>query len=252
MPRLSLLLVPDSGADARPRISVRHERSIEVIEAADATPEAVADAVARAGAGHVCVATPAVRLLDHGLERTLDALAEPALGAAADGLIHQSIFVLCEGEPPRSREVHRMTLGQGARAATPASVLGGAMAQPGALVVRRETLAAILGELRDSSGAAEIVRETSRVLGARARLLFMPWILSERLALRSSEVIDLGDALGIDIGYQSTMGEVWKSAWAGAADLSPAQLRLVNALAADSSPGSLVRRVARRLRRAMR
>lgn len=258
MSTLALVLIGDSGADAGPRVPVRYADRVQVVSVDRDDPASVAGAITGTSAPFVCLASREVRLLEDGLGRTLEAIAEPALPSAADGWIHRSMFVLCEGTPPDAREVHRLTLGQDSLAATPAAVLGGAMAQPGSLVVTRAALLDILARLAQSGdggptrGVGQIVADATRALGTQGRLMLLPWVLSERLALRSPEEIDLGDALGVDIAMHSAAAEIWRASWLGAEELSMAQLRVVHALAEPPRRRSLVHRAVSRVRRMLR
>jgi hypothetical protein len=249
---LAFVILGGAALDAEHRVPVRHRSKVRVVDGVADTAGSLTDALAGMPEPFVCLADASVRLLEDGLARTLDSLAEPALAVAADGWIHRSMLVLCEGAPPDAREVRRMTLGPDSLAPTPAAVLGGAMDQPGALVVAREPLLALLADARHAPGAGGIVSAVTRSLGGRGRLMLMPWILSERLAVRSSEEMDLGDAIGIDAARQFAAAEMWRGAWHGSDELSMAQLRLIHALAPPPRRRSIARRVAGRVRRALR
>jgi hypothetical protein len=119
------------------------------------------------------------------------------------------------------------------------------MTQPGALVVRTQWLADNASSI-DSSSAIEVVEKATRVLGQQGRLMVMPWILSERVVVRTSDTLDLGDALGIDPRYQSAMSELWRHAWADTEAASVDHVRLVHGIVAPAR--SLSVRVLGRLR----
>lgn len=244
------------GPDHGPHLGQRHESS-PTLARTECTLAEVPATVGAATAPWVCLADGTTRFADDGLTKTLVALGEPSVESAADGLLHHSLFLLFEGTLPRVREVFRLHIGQSVKAPTPTAVLGGAMAQPGALVVRREWLTALPDHERqrlfDGAGAtvADVNEALVRLLGARARLLLMPWVLSERVAVRTPGVLDLGDALHLDIRQQVAIGELWRHAWGGADHATIDHVRLLHGLTPPLVPRSLVRRVVGRLRRTL-
>jgi hypothetical protein len=212
-------------------------------------------AILQTSASWLCIVTPSVRLYEDGLERTLAALAEPALETTADALIHPSTYLLLEGQPPSTREVYRLVLGEHALAATPTTVLGLGMVQPGALVVKTSWLAAHLGEIRslyEPHEVHELLVAIVRYVGGTNKLLLLQWQLSERHAIVSSEVLDLEHGIHLDFRYQKAMGDLWKYAWHETPNVPVEQVRLVHALGEfhlSAARPSLMRRVIRRLLR---
>lgn len=254
MQRLLIASIGD-GPELGPNLAERHlddTAVTRVVCAADRLAEVLTGAVSP----WVAVADGASRFAPDGLDKTLVALGEPSVTAAADGLIHHSTFLLFEGELPRVREVYRMHIGRSAKAPSPTAVLGGAMAQPGALLVRREWLASLpadeLGALLGGGSAAAINEALVRRLGADARLLVLPWILVERIAVRSSGVIDLGDALHVDIRQQVAVSELWRHAWGEPEHATVDQIRLLHGLTPPVAPRSIARRALGRVRRMLR
>ena len=212
-------------------------------------------AILHTSAPWLCIVTPGVRHYEDGLERTLAALAEPALETTADALIHPSTYLLLEGRPPSTREVYRLVLGVHALAATPTTVLGLGMVQPGALVVKTSWLAAHLGEIRslyEPREVHELLVAIVRYVGGANKLLLLQWQLSERHAIVSPEVLDLEHGLQLDLRYQKAMGDLWKYAWHETPNVPVEQVRLVHALGEfhlSAARPSLMRRVVRRLLR---
>lgn len=253
---LRLLIASVSGGPEHPpHLSDRHvdDPSVRRVECSGADLPGV---LLGTEAPWVVVADGASRFAPDGLAKTLVALDEPSVVGAADGLLHHSAFLLFEGELPRVREVYRLHIGRSVRAPSPTAVLGGAMAQPGALIVRREWLASLpAGESKAllSAGSAAATNESLvRHLGANARLLVLPWILVERVALRSSGVIDLGDALHVDIRQQIAVSELWRHAWGEPDHATVDQIRLLHGLTPPPVPRSILRRVLGRVRRSLR
>jgi hypothetical protein len=212
-------------------------------------------AILQTSATWLCIVTPSVRLYEDGLERTLAALAEPALETTADALIHPSTYLLLEGQPPSTREVYRLVLGEHALAATPTTVLGLGMVQPGALVVKTSWLAAHLGEIRslyEPREVHELLVAIVRYVGGTNKLLLLQWQLSERHAIVSPEVLDLEHGIHLDFRYQKAMGDLWKYAWHETPNVPVEQVRLVHALGEfhlSAARPSLMHRVIRRLLR---
>lgn len=243
------------GPELEPHLSDRHIDDPAVTRVV-CSPDQLSKVLTGAISPWVAVADGASRFAPDGLDKTLTALGEPSVTAAADGLVHHSSFLLFEGELPRVREVYRMHIGRSAKAPSPTAVLGGAMAQPGALVVRREWLSSLPAEemehLLGAGSAAAINEALVRRLGADARLLVLPWILVERIAVRSSGVIDLGDALHVDIRQQVAVSELWRHAWGEPEHATVDQIRLLHGLTPPAPPRSLVRRILGRIRRRIR
>ncbi|MBM3637818.1 MAG: hypothetical protein FJW98_00075 [Actinobacteria bacterium] len=212
-------------------------------------------AILQTSAPWLCIVTPSVRLYEDGLERTLAALDEPALETTADALIHPSTYLLLEGQPPSTREVYRLVLGEHALAATPTTVLGLGMVQPGALVVKTSWLASHLGEIRSLYQPREIhelLVAIVRYVGGANKLLLLQWQLSERHAIVSPEVLDLEHGLQLDFRYQKAMGDLWKYAWHETPNVPVDQVRLVHALGEfhlSAARPHVVRRIVRRLLR---
>jgi len=212
-------------------------------------------AILQTSAPWLCIVTPSVRLYEDGLERTLAALAEPALETTADALIHPSTYLLLEGQPPSTREVYRLVLGEHALAATPTTVLGLGMVQPGALVVKTSWLASHLGEIRSlyqPREVHELLVAIVRYAGGANKLLLLQWQLSERHAIVSPEVLDLEHGLQLDFRYQKAMGDLWKYAWHETPNVPVDQVRLVHALGEfhlSAARPHVVRRIVRRLLR---
>jgi len=212
-------------------------------------------AILQTSAPWLCIVTLSVRLYEDGLERTLAALDEPALETTADALIHPSTYLLLEGQPPSTREVYRLVLGEHALAATPTTVLGLGMVQPGALVVKTSWLASHLGEIRSLYQPREIhelLVAIVRYVGGANKLLLLQWQLSERHAIVSPEVLDLEHGLQLDFRYQKAMGDLWKYAWHETPNVPVDQVRLVHALGEfhlSAARPHVVRRIVRRLLR---
>lgn len=239
--KLAILGVADGSADLGPHLD--DDRRARFILTTGST---IASDAASSGCEWSCIASPAVRLTSDGLARTLHAISEPSVVDVADGLIHRSVFVLLEGRPPTTREIYRLTLGDTAKGPSPTVVLGGAMTQPGALVVRTQWLVDNI-DVIESNSSIEMVEKATRILGQNARLLVMPWILSERVVVRDSNTLDLGDALGIDPRYQYAMSELWRHAWADVDAASVDHVRLVHGIVAPKQ--SVSRRLIGGIRR---